>query len=144
MFLIVDFPTFAKSLFCTVTLYSKTCVKRPLKNRQNKDLNDKWYEGRKYSRMLSILQYFWPAFNDYWYWKPIFGIFESGRFTQVYCTLKTWRDIFVLCLFCFFVYFLLHSFISINWQFDWFLWFQWIISYQLKSNSCNFYFFIDK
>ena len=22
--------------------YSKTCVKRPLKNRQNKDLNDKW------------------------------------------------------------------------------------------------------
>ena len=24
-------------------MYSKTCVKRPLKNRQNKDLNDKWY-----------------------------------------------------------------------------------------------------
>ena len=23
-------------------LYSKTCVKQPLKNRQNKDLNDKW------------------------------------------------------------------------------------------------------
>ena len=23
-------------------LYSKTCVKLPLKNRQNKDLNDKW------------------------------------------------------------------------------------------------------
>ena len=23
-------------------LYSKTCVKRPLKNRQNKDLYDKW------------------------------------------------------------------------------------------------------
>ena len=22
--------------------YSKTCIKRPLKNRQNKDLNDKW------------------------------------------------------------------------------------------------------
>ena len=22
--------------------YSKTCLKRPLKNRQNKDLNDKW------------------------------------------------------------------------------------------------------
>ena len=22
--------------------YSKTCVKLPLKNRQNKDLNDKW------------------------------------------------------------------------------------------------------
>ena len=24
------------------SFYSKTCVKRPLKNRQNKDLNDKW------------------------------------------------------------------------------------------------------
>ena len=23
-------------------IYSKTCVKRPLKNRQNKDLKDKW------------------------------------------------------------------------------------------------------
>ena len=34
--------------------YSKTCVKRPLKNRQNKDLNDKWLlnEGQKYCRML--------------------------------------------------------------------------------------------
>ena len=29
-----------------VIIYSKTCVKRPLKNRQNKDLDDKWYEGR--------------------------------------------------------------------------------------------------
>ena len=30
------------------TKYSKTCLKRPLKNRQNKDLNDKWElnEGR--------------------------------------------------------------------------------------------------
>ena len=25
-----------------VNIYSKTCVKRPLKNRHNKDLNDKW------------------------------------------------------------------------------------------------------
>ena len=24
-------------------IYCKTCVKRPLKNRQNKDINDKWY-----------------------------------------------------------------------------------------------------
>ena len=34
--------------------YSKTCVKRPLKNRQNKDLDDKWQlnEGQKYFRML--------------------------------------------------------------------------------------------
>ena len=42
--------------------YSKTCLKRPLKNRQNKGLKDKCKlnEGRKYYRMLSwsILQYF--------------------------------------------------------------------------------------
>ena len=37
-------------------LYSKTCVKRPLKTRQNKDLNDKWqhYDSRKYCRMLPL------------------------------------------------------------------------------------------
>ena len=31
----------------------------------------------------SILQYFRPAFCDNWSWKPIFGLFESGQFTQV-------------------------------------------------------------
>ena len=31
----------------------------------------------------SILQYFWPALSANWSWKPIFGLFESGRFTQV-------------------------------------------------------------
>ena len=31
----------------------------------------------------SILQYFWPASSDNKSWKPIFGLFESGRFTQV-------------------------------------------------------------
>ena len=37
-------------------LYSKTCVKRPLKNRQIKDLSDKWKlnEGQKYYRMLPL------------------------------------------------------------------------------------------
>ena len=36
--------------------YSKTCVKRPLKNRHNKSLNDKWKlnEGRKYRRMQPL------------------------------------------------------------------------------------------
>ena len=32
---------------------------------------------------MSILQYFWPALCDKWSWKPIFYLFESGRFTQV-------------------------------------------------------------
>ena len=31
----------------------------------------------------SILQYFWPALRNNWSWKPIFCLFESGRFTQV-------------------------------------------------------------
>ena len=31
----------------------------------------------------SILQYFWLALSDTWSWKPIFGLFESGRFTRV-------------------------------------------------------------
>ena len=48
--------------------YSKTCLKRPLKNRQNIGLKDKWLlnEGLKYCRMLSwsILQYFSPALSD--------------------------------------------------------------------------------
>ena len=37
-------------------VYSKTYVKRPLKNSRNKDLNEKWLlnEGRKYCRMLPL------------------------------------------------------------------------------------------
>ena len=31
----------------------------------------------------SSLQYFWPALNNNWSWKPIFGLFYSGHFTQV-------------------------------------------------------------
>ena len=31
----------------------------------------------------SILQYFWPALSENWSWKPISGLFESGRYTQV-------------------------------------------------------------
>ena len=41
----------------------------------------------------SILQYFWSAFNDDLSWKPIFGLYESGRFRQVllYSTAKQRR-----------------------------------------------------
>ena len=44
---------FLGSLPLSERYYSKTCVKRPLKNRQNKDLNDKWWpnEGQKYCRI---------------------------------------------------------------------------------------------
>ena len=36
--------------------YSKTCVKLPLKNRQNEDLDNNWAlnEGRKYCRMFHL------------------------------------------------------------------------------------------
>ena len=39
-----------------IFLYSKTCVTQPLKKKQNKDLNDKWYlnECQKYCRMLPL------------------------------------------------------------------------------------------
>ena len=32
----------------------------------------------------SILQYVCPALSDNWIWKPIFCLFESDRFRQVY------------------------------------------------------------
>ena len=44
----------------------------------------------------SILQYFWPAWSETWSWKPIFGLLESGCFTQVLLYLNTfwlkWSD----------------------------------------------------
>ena len=41
-------------LFRNKKRYGKTCLKRPLKKRQNKDINDKWQlnEGLKSCRML--------------------------------------------------------------------------------------------
>ena len=42
----------------------------------------------------SILQYFWPALSNNWFWKPIFGLFEGGHFRQVLLylvnTVKVW------------------------------------------------------
>ena len=40
----------------------------------------------------SILQYFWPALSDTCnrFWKPICGLFESGRFTQVLLYMEYW------------------------------------------------------
>ena len=57
--------------------YSKSYLKRPLRNRQNKGLNGKWQlnEGRKYcSSPWSILQYVWPALSDNRSLKPITGL----------------------------------------------------------------------
>ena len=43
----------------------------------------------------SILQYFWPALSDNMSWKPIFGLFENGRFRQgLLCSRRNAEDIF--------------------------------------------------
>ena len=61
---------------CKMSIYSETCLKRPLKNMQNKGLKDKWKlnAGQVYCRMLSwsILQYVWSALSDNRSSKPIF------------------------------------------------------------------------
>ena len=43
------------------------------------------------------MQYFWPASSDIWYWKPIFGLFESGCFTKVLLYLLKRVDMVYLC-----------------------------------------------
>ena len=60
--------------------YSKTCVKRPLKNRQNKDFitNGSLMKVKcivEYS-CWSILQYFWPAQSNNLPWKTFFSFWE--------------------------------------------------------------------
>ena len=47
------FPTIHYSVLCSL-IYSKTCLKRPLKNRQNNSLINRWLlsAGEKYCRML--------------------------------------------------------------------------------------------
>ena len=70
---------------------SKTCVNRPFKKRQNLMTNGSLIKVNSIAGChWSILQYFWPALSDNWSWKPIFGLFESGRFTQVvlYCIMN--------------------------------------------------------
>ena len=68
-------------------IYSKTCVKRPLKMK----IKD-WFSrlirinaGQKYCRMLqeSILQYFRPSLSYHLSLSPLFCLFLSGRSRQV-------------------------------------------------------------
>ena len=48
----------------------------------------------------SILQYFWPALSDNWSWKPVLGLFESGRFTQVLLYVRIIMDCEAAISFC--------------------------------------------
>ena len=67
--------------------YSKTCPKRPLKNRQTKILMTSSslmkVESIAECSPWSILQYFWHALSDKRSWKPFFVFFFSGRLRQV-------------------------------------------------------------
>ena len=53
--------------------YSKTCVKWPLKNRQNKDLNDKWLrnEGQSISAAVWVHLHGIPKFWKQTLKKPV-------------------------------------------------------------------------
>ena len=81
------YATWESSL--SILKYSKTCLKLPLKNRQNTDLNDKIFgslmkvESIAECSPWSILQYFWPALSDNGSKNPILGIFFSDRLRQV-------------------------------------------------------------
>ena len=59
-------------------MYSKTCIKRPLKIDKTKVLMDNYslmkVESIAECSKESILQYFWPALSDNQYWKPFFGV----------------------------------------------------------------------
>ena len=74
--------------------YSETCLKRPLKNRQNKGQKDqKWVLKTNYRLVQvksiaecskgGILQYFRPALSYHMALRPLFCPFLSGRLKQV-------------------------------------------------------------
>ena len=68
--------------------YSKTCVKQSLKKLdRTKTLMTSGslmkVESITQCSPWSILRYFWPTFSDNCSWKPFFGLFKSGCFTQV-------------------------------------------------------------
>ena len=89
--------------------YSKTRLKRLLKNRQNRGANDKWYlnEGQKYCRMLPLEHsaIFLTCIKRKLVLKTKFLVFFlSGRFRQVllYLGVSSWNICFTFCdLVCF-------------------------------------------
>ena len=88
----IQIPKHYKGTALTIKshLYSKTCVNGHSKIDKTKILmtNGSLMKVEIIAECSpqSILQYFWPAWSDYWSWKPIFGLFESGGFTQVLLT----------------------------------------------------------
>ena len=76
-------------MVAVLQLYSKTCVKRPLKIYKTKVLVTHGslikVESIAECSTWSILQNFWPALSDNWYWKPICGLFNTGFTKLLYC-----------------------------------------------------------
>ena len=72
-------------------LYSKSCVKRP---------RNKWQlnEGQKYCRMLPLEHsaILLTCIKQYLVLKTNFGLFESGRFTQVVLYISS-KNVFLAC-----------------------------------------------
>ena len=68
-------------------MYSKTCLKRPLKTNTKIGFQDRLplNAGQKYCRMLqeSMLQYFRPSLSYHLSLRPLFCQFLSGRLRQV-------------------------------------------------------------
>ena len=82
-------------------IYSKTCLKWPLKKRSKIDFQDRLSlnAGRKYCRMLqkSILQYFRPALSYHLSLRSLFCLCLSGRFRQVILYVLKFRTLFSFC-----------------------------------------------
>ena len=80
-----------KSKCVQLGIYSKTCQKWPLKNRQNKDLNKNGCLMKVKSiaecSPWSILQYIWPGLSNKWSWKPIFSLFRVAVLHRLYCSI---------------------------------------------------------
>ena len=76
------------SLHGTKSIYSKTCLKQPLKRDQKLGFQDQLslIAVQKYCRMLqeSILQYFWHALSYHLSLRPLFCLFLSGCLRQVF------------------------------------------------------------
>ena len=107
-FMEIDHEIFSKVLLLLliqegpVFRYSKTYLKRPLKEEEKKNrfLRPLPLNGvQKYCRMLSwsILQYFWPALNYHMALRPLFCLFLSGPlrvslYKQKYVSVEYWDN----------------------------------------------------
>ena len=65
-------------------------LKKTLLNGHSKiDKTKIWMTNGSLMKVEIIAEYFWPALSYNWSCKPIFGLFESGCFTQVLLYLMT-------------------------------------------------------